>query len=474
MNNNILRLGRLLLALSFITLLTACASSSVFSPYPNQATAFRQAASGLDTANVLLKLNGKRAGADRMLYLMERGRLSQLNGDIGGSKTDFDEVIAGFQANEEKAYVSATGVGATGAALLTNDNAIPYKGYAYERVMVHQFQAFNYLSAGDIEGATVELRRAQQVQRNEELRHEKEIMKANEEAAKNKVALNQFDSNFSGMDLIAGTVKNSFQNGYTFYTAAVIREALGEYNDALVDYKKALEMQPDNVQIQNDVLRVNRRFGGDAPVATPTAAKTANGNGKVKKERVDMGTVVVLFEQGFVPAKSAIGLPIPTTNGGIFSVQFPVYTGADYTPPVPLTVRLPDGTTAQTSVLVNTGALAVKALKEQIPAMLVRQTLRAAAKYQMQKEAADRGGVFGQLAANLYNLASEQADLRSWLTLPSNAQAVRVRVPAGSQSIELVSGMGSLPVPVEVRDGKTTIIRAIEVNGQLKIQTFNL
>lgn len=462
------RTVRGLLVLGVALLLIGCATSSVFSPYPMQATSFRQAASGMDAAGVLLKLDGKRSGADRMLYLMERGRLLQLQGNYEASKSDFEQALAGFEAVEDKATLSLSGAGATGMALLTNDNSMPYKGYAYERVMVHQFQAFNYLGLGDIEGATVELRRAQQVQRNLELKYEADVAKVREEASKKSVPVGDFDGNFTGMDTIAGTVKNSFQNGYTFYTAAVIREALGEYNDALVDYKKALELQPDSEQLKADVIRANQYFG-DAP----TPAKATGKNGK-PAARVPAGTVVVLFEQGFVPAKKPVGLPIPTMDGGIFSIQFPVYDGTDYTPPTPLTVRLPDGSTMNTSLLVNTGALAVKALREQVPGLLVRQILRARAKYELQKQATERGGVFGQLAANIYNLASEQADLRSWLTLPANAQSARLSLPAGSQSIELITGAGSLSVPVEVKDGKTVIVRAIEVNGRLLTQTFTL
>ncbi|MFZ5757444.1 MAG: COG3014 family protein [Pseudomonadota bacterium] len=448
-------------------LLSGCAATSVFNPYPNQALAFRQATSGLDTAGVLLKLDSKRAGADGMLYMMERGRIDQLQGDYAASKADFEQAIAGFEAASDKARLSLSGVGAGGISMFTNDNALPYKGQAYERVMVHQFQAFNYLGLGDIEGATVELRRAQQVQREQELKYAEEIAKAQSEAEQKSVFLGEFDQYFTGMDGITGTLKNSFQNGYSFYTAAVIREAIGEYNDALVDYKKALELAPGNAQLRADVIRANEYFDGKA-------ARVATGKNGKPAARTPAGTVVVLFEQGFVPAKKPVGLAIPTTDGGIFSIQFPVYDGTDYTPPAPLTVRLPDGSSGQTEVLVNTGALAVKSLREQIPALLLRQVLRARAKYEMQKKAAEQGGVFGQLAANIYNMASEQADLRSWLTLPANAQALRLSVPAGMQNIELVSGMGSLSVPVDVKDRKTTIIRAVEVNGRLITQTFAL
>lgn len=453
--------GPRLLAIALVVIagmaLGGCAASSVFNPYPLQAQAFRNAATGLDSAATLAKLDQKRTSADRLLYLLERGRLAQLQGDFAGSRTDFEEAIAVFRANDDKARLTLSGTGATGSAMLTNDNAIPYKGYGYERVMLHQFQAFNFLGLGDTTGATVELRRAAQVQRELELKHADEIGKVQGEAAQGGVLLGEFDNHFAGMDVIAGRVKNSFQNGYTFYTAAVIWEALGEYNDALVDYKKALELAPDNAALRDDVIRANQHFDGK-PARQPAAAPT--------------GTVVVLFEQGFVPAKRAAGLGIPTTDGGIFSIQFPVYDRYDYQPPTALAVRTDTGGSASTALLVDTSALAVKALREQVPAMLLRQVLRARAKYEMQKQALDKGGLGGQFLANIYNLVSEQADLRSWLTLPANAQGLRLTLPAGSRSLEFASVAGSLSQPVEVKAGRTTLVRVVEVNGRLLVRTF--
>ncbi|MFZ5724373.1 MAG: COG3014 family protein [Pseudomonadota bacterium] len=463
---------KLLIVVGVALLLSGCATSSLFNPYPSQAAAFRQAAAGVDTVNVMAKLDNRRSSKDSTLYLMERARIAQLLGDFSTSKADFDQVITNLDAIADKATLSLGSAGATGAALLTNDNAIPYAGDAYERVMVHQYQAFNFLGLQDIEGATVELRRAQQVQRELELAHEKEVTAAQEEASKNNVQVGEFDSYFTGMDTIAGQVKNSFQNGYTFYMSAVIREALREYNDALVDFKKALEMSPANEELREDVIRLNRYF--DRPAA-PAAA-----NGKPKPvaggdaRPALPGIVVVLYEQGFVPAKKPVGLAVPTLNGGIFSIQFPIYDGSDYLPATPLMLRLPDGSTRQTRTLVDTGALAIKAHREKVPGLLIRQVLRARAKYEMQKQAAEQGGLGGQLFANIYNLVSEQADLRSWLTLPANAQGARLVLPAGLQSIELIGAAGSLSVPVEVRGGRTTIVRVVEAGGRLIPQTFAL
>lgn len=448
-----------------VLLLAGCATSSVFNPYPKQAQAFRQAASDSAVATtVLTSLDGKRNSADKMLYLMERARLLQLQGNYADSKTDFEGVIAAFEVIDDKARLTLSGTGAAGSSLLTNDNAIPYKGSGYERVMVHEFQAFNYLGLGDAQGATVELRRASGVQRALELKHEAELSKAKGDASANGIALGQYDQYFTGMDTVTGPLKNSFQNGYTFYTSAVIWEALGEYNSALVDFKKALELNPTNAQLQQDVIRVNNRFGGRRPLDTRS------------------GTVVVLFEQGFVPEKRPINLSLPMGDGTWASIAFPVYLAQDYVAPTPLTIRggttlqttMPQTATLQTTTLVDTSVLAVKALKEQIPGMLVRQVLRVRTKKEMQNQLANSGGGIAQLAASMYSIISEQADLRSWLTLPANAQSARLSLPAGPQSLEFASTSGSLTVPLTVRAGRTTIVRVVEVYGRLLTQTYEL
>lgn len=445
-----------LLVLLALALLQGCASTSVFNPYPAQAVAFRQATAGHDTQKVLAALEKKAGSGDRILYLAERGRINQLAGDYAASKADFERVLAAWRENDDKAKLSATGTAAQGAALMTNDNAIPYKGYGYERVLVHLFQAYNYLGLGDAEGAQVELRNAQQLQRQLELEYAGELAAAEGEATGKDVDLGSFDSHFAGMDTITGPLRNSFQNGYSFYFAASVWEALGEFNDALVDYKKTLELSPRNEQLQADVLRADRRADGLSRVTPGT------------------GTVVVLYEQGFVPAKLPVSLPIPTFDGGIFAISFPVYDASTYVPPTPLTVTAADGSRARTALLSDTSALAVKALREQVPAMLVRQVLRARAKYEFQKKMGEQAGIGGQFFANIYNLVSEQADLRSWLTLPANAQGTRLELPAGPQRLEAAADGGSLGIEVDVRPGRTTLVRVVETNGRLVAQVFPL
>jgi hypothetical protein len=75
-----------------------------------------------------------------------------------------------------------------------------------------------------------------------------------------------------------------------------------------------------------------------------------------------------------------------------------------------------------TETLCDVRALAVKALKEKAPIIAARQLIRALAKGASNHAAKKQFGDLGILGMNVLNYATEQADLRSWLTLPANAQ----------------------------------------------------
>ena len=127
---------------------------------------------------------------------------------------------------------------------------------------------------------------------------------------------------------------------------------------------------------------------------------------------------------------------------------------------------------ASTEVLVRLNATAARALKDRIPGMLVRQTLRAAAKYEAQKQANDNMGLLGALSTQIYNLVSERADLRSWLTLPAYGMATRMELPAGEQVIMLSASGGSASVTVPVRAGGVTLVRVVDVGSFLRTDVY--
>lgn len=454
---------RLIMLGGLLLFLGGCATSSLFNPYPKQAGKFRQAITTDQTSEVLSKLAAKQDNADFLLYMMERGRISQLANLFAESEKDFTLVGETFDEQDLAAQIQGSKFAAQGASLVTNDNAIPYEGSGYERIFTHHFQAYNYLGTHDIEGAGVELRKARLEQRILLEQHEKEVAAAHEKANKEKIDLATISANFSGMDTIAGRVKNSFQNGYTFYTSAAFWEAQDELNDALVDYKKAYEVNQDSVILPVDIARVSAKLGDRQQDISFHSCTDHE------------GVVVVLFEEGFVPAKQQIKFPVPTFDGGFIAIAFPYYNVNNWPSSQQLTIRASSGQKiGHTEEMVNVSTLAIKAFKENLSGLIVRQVLRGLAKYELQHKSEEHGGILGQIGASIYNYASENADLRSWLTLPNSGQAQRLYLPVGQQKIILQVGSMQKNITLDIKKKRTTLVRVVDVAPRLIVQVFPL
>ena len=266
------------------------------------------------------------------LLVTSQEQVAQLAQHPDVSRAAFDEAITRLQAQDDRATVSASRYAASGASLLTNDNARPYDGRTYERVFVHQYQALNYLAAGDEQGALVEVRRANQVQVDALHAKENQVDSARQEAESKGFDANRYNGYFNSMDLAAGRVKSGFQNAATFYLSGLIYEATGAVNDAFIDYRKALELVPDNPYLQRDVVRTGQKTGLDE---IRTLAR-ALGPVQVAPHK-DEGELVIYLEEGYVPSKVPVSIPIWTSKT-VNNVSFPAYN--DSTPPRLLTVQV--------------------------------------------------------------------------------------------------------------------------------------
>lgn len=431
-------------------LLAGCAASSVLSPYPSQATQYRAALDAGRPAAALARIGRKAQSADATLYLLEKARIEQLDGNAEASRADFAAALDRFAQQDERALISASSYAAAGASLLTNENARPYQGRVYERVFLHQYQALNYLAAGDMEGALVEIRRANLVQLKALHANEKQLDQAQADAAGKGLDVSRYDEYFSPLDLAAGRVKNGFQNPATFYLSGLIYEASGQANDAYIDYRKALEMAPSNVFLQKDVMRTGIAAGIDDVEKLVKQRGTPHFLPKPGE-----GELVVYLEEGFVPAKQPLSIPIWTMTT-LNNVSFPFY--GETPAPAPQLLQV-DGADFETGLLVDTRALAVRTLKDETPALLARTFLRLLTRQQMQRQAhrQDSSGLLG-LATTIYSLVTEQPDLRSWLTLPGSGQVLRLPLPAGEHTL---SRPGMAPLTVTVRPGRPTLVHLV-------------
>ena len=440
--------------------LSGCAFNSIFINYPSQIAPVKAQLNTSEPMKGVNEVAANIAGADGLLYAQEAGRVAQISGDFESSKQYYQDAVSAYLEFDDKATLSVTDLGATASSLFINDNVIPYRGPGYERVMLHQYQALNYLFSGDQQGALVEVRRSNQLQSSEQDRYQKS------QKSVQAMANGTIDAEINKLGNAAGTVTSSFLNAYSYYTTGVLHEILGEPNDAFIDYRKAAQISPNNPFLQQDLVRLATQL------SMPQQEEFERRWGKAIQQQKGEGQVIILLERGFVPEKQSITVPF-TIHGNWQTASLATYTSNSREVSKGKLTGLGKPLTA--APIANLDALAITALKEDLPAALVRQAARVYAKSEMARSVESQSKKrhnetdIAAIAMQIFNVVTEQADRRSWLTLPKQAQIARTYLKDGSYSIKLDN---SAPKEIEVKSGRTTLVWAIDTGNYTRFYSI--
>ncbi|SHO58863.1 COG3014 family protein [Vibrio quintilis] len=416
-----------------IFMVNACASFSaenLFSDYATQNSELHlmlQQGNYPDAQNIL----SRDPEADDILSPMEKGRIALLNHDYQQSRLFFDEGHQAILRQQQLATISLTREATNLGSLFVNDNMNDYVPADYEVGFLHLYLALSYVYDNQLQDALVELRQANQVQeqakklREEALAHEQE--KLEEQGIQPDMG-----SILSGYP-DAGAELQAVQNGYLFYLSALLYEAAGNLNDAYVDYRRALAVAPDNTSVIQGAVRCARKLGmkddlsllnkryGNLSLVLPSGHSR----------------VIIIQEQGVVDMLKGWQQFVPvfheSRHDGLYSLALPYYQSYHHTKvqPVYLNKQNIYGT-----LLADTNLMARYHLKEMLPSVIFRQILRLVAKNSLRHGLSheDSKGVVN-FVMNVWNVATEQPDTRSWLTLPGSVFSATKVVASGEQKI---------------------------------------
>ncbi|MDR3670766.1 MAG: hypothetical protein P4L36_07975 [Holophaga sp.] len=423
---------------------------------------------------VFLK-NASRAGSDRLLALYELGEFYHLAGDTKKSIGFFNTADAVAKDYEGQAVVSAGATGRTAGAILANESVMKYEGFGYDKVMSRTTNAINFLLLGDLEGARVELRKAEEYQRLERERHQREVSRAGARqpagAENARVDNPAVQASYGRMFDHVKNVRNSFENAFTYYLSSQIHQVRGEagLNDAMVEIRRAFELAPRAPGVRAAYLEIARAQSDSAfeeartRLGMPDAQPVSNPAGT--------GSVVVVFETGLVPQMDEVKINLFADNK-LYGLAFPIYNdfGA---PQAPLTILAPDRT-HMTSTILETRTLAVKALQERMPGILTRGLLGAIAKGEVQQQAEKNFGPLGGLLSKVTSAALTSADRRSWLSLPAEVQVAKFNLAAGPNRLELRAPGLADSVALDVAPGSHSflLVRAFPGFKRIDVRTF--
>ena len=380
-----------------------------------------------------------------ILYYLEKGELLTLDNDHPGAKDAWlkaDEVVRewedSFKTDPNKLFGDI-------GSYLVNDKTRRYEGQDYEKVMLSTNLTLSHIMQGNYDHARVEMKKTYEREKLIESFREKEYDKLQDDAKKQQVTTSVKDmKGYPMAELDAPEVtslKNGFQNAFSHYLAGYFFEVTGEPSMAEPGYRNALQLAPQSRVVQTGLREVGRRKPGP-------------------KE----SDVLFVIESGFAPSWQSITIPIPipgSSRGLIMTpLSFPIIK-SENKGFVPSTVNI-GNRQIPVETLTNIDAMARRQLKDQMPGILLRTTIRAVLK-SLAQDQANKGGLVLGLVSNVAAVVSEQADDRSWRTLPERISVARATLPVGVQTLEIQTDNGILRKEVEI--GNRFTIVPIRLSG---------
>ncbi len=409
----------------------------------------------------------------RLLYEMDRGMVLQLAGKYQQSSAALEH------AEEEVERLYTRIIRSETAAFLTNDNALPYEGDAYEHVMINVIKALNYAVQGQLQDALVEVRR---------IDHR--------------------------LNVLSDKVKdaNKYRNdGFARYVSGILYEATGDLNNAFIAYRNAYDayrsMQGWSKisapsALRSDLLRTAEALGLTTEFAEYQQA-FPDVEWQPSSSQEQLAQVVMISYNGRAPRKEDLFLDLPISldavqlvllNRGLFQSPYPRDRVADsllyglngevvrvalprlvaqktrvVSESMTLTDSLGHSLTIRSEPAQNVTALAEKSLSERLPTITVKALARAATKFAMAegitmgaqhavgRDAAPWVGLLVALLTHGLAVGSEESDKRSWQTLPDEIHVARAWVSPGQYQVSIrPSGQGV----TTTKDGQTIALTA--------------
>lgn len=338
-------------------------------------------------------------------------------------------------------------------SLGVTDQLRPYPGVHHERVLSHYYRALNYFYLNQLEAALIECRRA--------TRFIPIYMDENDD-------YNTFGSAF--LAYISGTFFEA--QGNAAYMAGAWLEAQREWNSAFVSYRQAeLHYQhakgktavPMPQDLGYSLVRLAAKLGFNEESARYRAQY-----GEPPAYPKDYGELILFYESGYVPEIEEETLTFPilksdpiakgkrdkaaeeafiptllTREGKIYSeveLEYIVHVAMQTigsNRPIYRGIEVIAGNEHAKGVLAaDVEKIAIVTLESGRGAMLFRTLIRALGKYWAFREVNERNRILG-IIVNIFGVATERSDTRSWQTLPNQIFMVRMPLPAGTHTLNL-------------------------------------
>ena len=421
---------RMLPVLASVLLLGGCAGAMRNYDTEMSGTMTQLKSGKVDQALAQLEANNTSADKD-LLYFLEKGELLRMNSNFADSRAAWLKADESVRAWEDIAKTDPQKLWGEIGSFLVNDKTRRYDGQDYEKVLLSARLAMAHLAVGNWDDARVEVKKMHEREAIIAELRSKEVEATKEKAKESKVETTMKDLKgypveiFDDPEVI--NLRNGYQSAIGHYLAGYVYEALGESSLAAAGYRQAIELRPKQPLLQSALAELDRR-----------AANHKSG----------FSDVLFVIEAGAAPAWKSVTLPIPVPTRRSFVLTptaFPVIKSQGDNS-LPATLRVA-GKELKVAAVTNVDAQARRALKDQMPGIIVRSVIRAVAKGVLQSEVQKRDNTgLLTVATMIANFASEQADERSWRSLPGIIGIARASLPVGKHVIQTPNGSQEINV----------------------------
>ncbi|WP_017902618.1 COG3014 family protein [Pseudomonas asplenii] len=406
---------RLLTPLLFCCLLDSCA---IYRDYDGemQLTNEQLRAGNAELALYLLERHNPWDDKD-LLYYLEKGELLRAKGDLAASEEAWRVADHAVLVREDSTDIDYFKILASLGTLAINDKIRRYDGYDYEKVMLTTQMALNRLALNDFDGARVDIKKTHERETQIAERRDQEYLRLEAEAHEQGIDLRYKNLQGYPVQILDApqvlALKNGYQSAFSHYLSGFVYEALGERDLAAPGYRQAIELRPN----------------------TPFLEQALSNLGK-PPQAVDGSDVLIIVQTGLAPARSSIRLPFPVQmrDGQTITsvVSFPILV-PDNATARPSSVGI-DGRKQPLTLLNSITDMSLRTLRDDMPGIIQRTRLRATAIAQVQ---ATDNRKHPEKAKQIADAPFEQADTRTWRTLPDNTLVARLRLKPGLHQLRL-------------------------------------
>ena len=355
----------------------------------------------------------------------------------------YEEALKNMEITEKlieeyknRADISVRDVGSEAGSVITNPNAIPYKGWARDRIVLGIYKSLTYLALGREDAFRAQIKRLRDEQKEiqqefaDVFKREQEELDADKmgnASDREKQILDKYPKMTRGINEMRGIAHKgygNFLNPLGLYLSAICNIRDGNWSNAAIDTQRMHEALPNNPFVSKLHATVCARAGKSIPSEISDVSPY--------DFPIDRNCLYVIFSNGRGAAFEPEGIHV------VAEVSWPRLT--TYPAPYRDLKVTADGVTINTVQISDMDAILAQEFNERLPVIIARIAASTLA-----KEGTKYGGLIVALSSKnqtqqiiglsifaammIYNYIMNTADTRAWELLPKEYQIAQIPMP---------------------------------------------